>query len=272
VQGKFEDPKDWAAAARRLGYSAVALNLSMSSGEDAIRAYARAAEEAGLLIAEVGAWSNPISPNPEERKTAMEKCQDKLAVADLAGAKCCVNVSGSRGPRWAGPHEKNLTPETFEMIVECVRTIVDAVKPTRSYYTLEMMAWMYPDDVDSYLRLIKAIDRDRFAVHIDMVNIVCSPQRYYTNTALIREAFEALGPYVKSCHGKDINLQDQLTTHLDEIRPGLGYLDYDTYLREIEALGPDTPLMLEHLKSEEEYKLAADYVREMARKAGVAIR
>ena len=78
------------------------------------------------------------------------------------------------------------------MIVETIRSIIDAVKPTRTFFTLETMPWAYPDSPDTYLRLFKAIDRKQFAVHLDPVNLVCSPQRYYGNGAtdprVLREA------------------------------------------------------------------------------------
>ena len=51
---------------------------------------------------------------------------------------------------------------------------------------------------------------------------------------------------IKSCHAKDIALSEKLTTHLDEVRPGLGGLDYATFLRELDKLDPDTLLMIEH--------------------------
>ena len=73
-------------------------------------------------------------------------------MADEIGARCCVNIAGSRGAKWDGPHPADLTPETFDLIVQSVREIIDAVKPTRAFYTLETMPWMYPDSADSYLR------------------------------------------------------------------------------------------------------------------------
>jgi len=102
------------------------------------------------------------------------------------------------------------------------------------------------------------------------VNLVCSPQRYFASGQLIRDCFEKLGLYIKSCHAKDIILQEKLTTHLDEIRPGLGGLDYAAFLTELSKL-PNTPLMLEHLPNAEEYRLAAEYIRSVAKKAGFAL-
>jgi len=268
-----DDPDGWIAALGRYGYSAAYCPLDDVDDMDAVRAYAAAAEKAGVVIAEAGAFgNNPISPDEAVRKKGIETCGRKLALADRIGARCCVNVTGSRGERYSGPHEDNLTPETFDRIVASVREIIDAVKPTRTYYAVETMPFIYPDSPESYLQLLKAIDRERFAVHLDPVNLTSSPQRYYNSGVLLRECFEKLGPYIRSCHAKDIALIDRLTVHMDEVPPGLGGLDYRTFLQELNRLDPDTPLMLEHLPSEEEYALGAEYIRSVARDAGVVIR
>jgi sugar phosphate isomerase/epimerase len=266
---KYKDPAAWVAALKKLGYSAAYCPVGADASDDVVKAYEKAAKEANIIIAEVGAWSNPISPDEKTRKEALEKCRQQLHLADRIGARCCVNIAGSRGEKWDGPSEKNFTDETFDMIVETTRGIIDDVNPIRTYFTLETMPWAYPDSADSYLSLFKAIDRKQFAVHLDPVNLVCSPQRYYGNSDLIRECFAKLGPYIKSCHGKDILLQVKLTTHLDEVRPGLGGLDYATFLKEL-SKRPDVPLMLEHLPNAEEYRLAAEYVRSVGKKAGVS--
>ena len=199
------------------------------------------------------------------RKVALEKCIAGLQLADEIGAACCVNVSGSRNEEhWAGPHMENLTDETFDMVVESTRKIIDAVKPVNTWFTLEAMPWSFPYSADSYIRLIKAIDRERFAVHFDPVNIVTSPEVYFNNGAVIKDFFKKLGPTIKSCHAKDITLRDDnFTPHLTELRPGLGKLDYSVFLTELSKL-QDVPMMMEHLGTAEEYKQAADYIRSVA--------
>jgi len=264
----FHSPDEWVNAVKAAGYRAAFCPLEASADSAEIREYSRAATAADLVIAEVGAWSNPLSPDETERKQAQEKCQRQLNLADQIGARCCVNIAGSRGPKWDGPCALDLTAETFEMIVATVREIIDAVRPTRTFYTLETMPWMYPDSADSYLKLIQAIDRPAIAVHLDPVNLISSPQRYFHNRELLRECLIKLGPYLKSCHAKDILLREQLTVHLDEVRPGLGKLDYTYFLRALNQLDPDIPLMLEHLPDENEYRLAADYLRGVERQAG----
>src|SRR5262249_16871996 len=158
------------------------------------------------------------------RRAAIARCQAQLALADQIGARCCVNIAGSRGAQWDGPHPDNLSEETFAMIVDSVREIIDGVRPTRSFYALETMPWAFPDAPASSLRLLRAIDRPQCAVHLDPVNLVSSPQRFYDTAALLRECFATLGPFIRSCHAKDIALAGRLTVHLEEVRPGLGGL------------------------------------------------
>lgn len=260
-------PAEWVAAHQQAGYRAAYWpNVPAEQEQE----YVQAAAAADLLIAEVGAWSNPLSPDAETRTTAIAWCQHQLAVADRVGAHCCVNIAGSIGEKWDGPSAADLTEATFQQIVTTVREIIDAVQPTRTYYTLETMPWMYPDTVDSYQALIRAIDREHFAVHFDPVNLINCPQRYFQNADLLRDALTRLGPRLRSCHAKDILLGTHLTVHLDEVVPGDGALDYATFLTALNTLNPDTPLMLEHL-AEEDYPRAAAYVRGVAAQVGVAL-
>jgi sugar phosphate isomerase/epimerase len=271
VFSSLADPQEWVTSLKSNAYRAAYCPLDASASQADIQAYADAARQADIVIAEVGAWSNPLSPDRQVSQDALEHCQRQLALADEIGALCCVNIAGSCGQRWDGPHPDNLTRKTFDRIVETARKIIDAVHPVRAFFTLETMPWMYPDSVDSYLDLLHAIDRKQFAVHLDPVNLICSPQRYFANGALLRECFQKLGPYIKSCHAKDILLSEDLTTHLAEVLPGSGYLDYRVYLTELNHLSPDTPLMCEHLANEVEYQQAAAYIRSAAAEIGIAL-
>ena len=267
VFANYNSPDEWIKELQNLGYRAAYCPVGTSADLYEIRAFKEAAVKGDIIISEVGTWSNPISPDEQERKAALDKCIIGLQLADEIGAACCVNISGSRNKEhWAGPHMENLSDETFDMVVESTRKIIDAVKPSQTWFTLEAMPWAFPYSADSYIRLLKAIDRERFAVHLDPVNMVVSPEIYFRNGDMIRECFKKLGQHIKSCHAKDIIIREDIyTPHLDELRPGLGKLDYSVYLKELSKL-KDVPLMMEHLKTPEEYTLAAEYIRTTAKK------
>lgn len=157
------------------------------------------------------------------------------------------------------------------MIVETTRKIIDEVRPTRSVFALEPMPWIFPDSPANYLRLIRAIDRRGFGVHLDPVNMINSPSLFFDNAALLRECFHLLGEHIRCCHAKDIKIGEGVTVQFDEVRPGLGALDYNTFLREINKLGADIPVLLEHLPNAEEYRLAANHIRSVATQEGICL-
>jgi sugar phosphate isomerase/epimerase len=251
------------------GFRAAYWPLGDDADADTVRAYADAASSADIVIAEIGAWSNPLSPDEPTRAAALELCKRRLELADRVGARCCVNIAGSRADTWDAPHPENLSRETFALIVDTVREIVDAVAPRRTFYSLEPMPWSLPDSPDSYLELIGAIERPQFAVHLDPVNLVNSPAKFYDNAGLLRDCFAKLGPHIKSCHAKDITLANELTVHLAEAIPGQGALDYRVLLTEMDRLDPDTPILVEHLSEEREYAAAAAHIRSVAESLGL---
>jgi len=268
VPGKFDDPAQWVKAVKSLRYGAAVCPVQPGAPSELIRSFSAEAKKNNILISEVGVWNNMLDPDKNTSEAAIKKNILSLQLADEIGACCCVNISGAKGEIWDGPYPGNYTKETFDQIVENVRYIIDQVKPKNTFYSLEPMPYMLPDSPDSYLELVRAINRDRFAVHLDPVNMISSPQRYFNNAAFLTECFAKLGLYIKSVHAKDITIMPELTVHLEERRPGLGSLDYAVFLREMSRL-KDVPMMMEHLDKQEDYLLAAQYIRKIGTETGV---
>lgn len=268
---KSDDPRELAREHRRLGYSAAYCPAKADLKDTAgIQGIERAFAAENVVIAEVGAWVNMLDPDSGKRAKNIQYVTDRLALADAVGARCCVDIAGSYNPTvWYGPDPKNLSKEFFDATVENCRKLIDTVKPKRTRFTVEMMGWAIPDGPDNYLRLIKAVDRKAFAVHMDVCNGINCPVRFYQNAAFIRECFEKLGPWIVSCHAKDLAWITELNVHFQEVIPGRGKLDYATYLRSVASLPVDVPLMLEHLKTADEYAEGANYIRKVAVQAGV---
>jgi sugar phosphate isomerase/epimerase len=265
-----DDPYAFARAHRTFGYAAAYVPVSLI-GTDAptLAEWEKAFAEQDVTLAEVGIWRNLIDPDPEKRKAELDFAAQCLALADAVGARCAVSFIGSFAPGTRhGLDARNLGPQAIEAAVETVRYVIDTVQPKRARFALEMMQATVPDSADSYLELIRAVDRPAFAAHLDPVNLVMTPRTYFDTGALIRECFGRLGPWIVSCHAKDIRLGEDAALHLDEVQIGEGNLDYRAYLTELSRL-PDVPLMLEHLKTEE-YALARDRIFGFGEAAGIA--
>lgn len=209
------------------------------------------------MIAEVGIWRNTCSDDEAIRKENIATAKAKLHLADKLGARCAVNIVGERTRRGGAD---DLTKDAFDRAVSVVREILDDVQPLRTYYCLETMPYMLPDSVEMYVKLLKAINRERFGVHCDPANFMNSPRNYHNNKQIIQQFFKELGPHIRSCHAKDILMDSTLLVRFHEVMPGQGTLDYATFIREINRLNPDLPLLIEHLNTDAEYREAAAYL------------
>jgi sugar phosphate isomerase/epimerase len=258
----FSSPEEWVTILQSKGYTAAYAPFRVPPGgtfpgDEEVWAYRSAAEAADIVIAEVGAWGrNCLSEDEEERRRAVGESIKLLEIAETLGARCLVNSAG-----WRPTGADNFSEATFRLIVETVQTIVDAVNPARTKFTLELVPSVFPYSCDSYLELLQAVDREGFGVHFDLTNIIVTPYLCYHSDELIRECMVKLGPFIRSCHAKDVSVSKGMVVHINEIRPGLGSLDYPALIEALNRLDPDMPLMMEHLSSNEDYNLAAAYIR-----------
>jgi len=268
---KSDDPRELAREHRRLGYSAAYCPEAKVQDTARVREIEKAFAAENVVIAEVGAWVNMLDPDAGKRAKNMHYVMERLALAEAVGARCCPDIAGSYNPTvWYGPHPKNLSQEFFDATVENCRHVIDEVKPTRTKFTIEMMGWSLPDGPDAYLKLIQAVDRKGFAVHMDVCNGINSPVKFYRSGEFISECFRKLGPWIVSCHAKDLQWITELNVHFLEVVPGRGEVDYRTYLTELSKLPVDAPLMLEHLKTAEEYDEGKRYIMKVAGELGLA--
>jgi sugar phosphate isomerase/epimerase len=268
---KSDDPAALAREHRRLGYSAAYCpQIATLKKPELIQAIQKAYAAENVVIAEVGAWKNMLDPDSEKRRDNLAYVTERCALAEAVSARCCVDIAGSYNPdSWYGPNPKNLSKEFFDATVANCRHVIDSVKPTRTRFTIEMMGWNIPDGPDSYLQLIKAVDRKAFGVHLDVCNGINSPRRFYDNKAYIEECFQKLGPWIISCHAKDLQWVVELNVHFLEVIPGRGQVDYKAYLQGLSKLEQDAPLMLEHLKTAAEYDEGRNYIQKVAEGCGV---
>ena len=270
VFGAPQDPEELALAHRKLGYRAAYCPGVGLGDKDRIRDIAAAFAKHDVLIAEVGRWCNLLEADDAKRAANLKTVTEGLALAEAVGARCCVDIAGSYSPTaWHGPHPDNLSPRFFDAIVENARKIIDAVKPKRAKFSYEMMGWALPDSADSYVKLVTAVDRAGFGVHLDPCNAINCPKLFYNTTALLNECFDKLGPWIASCHAKDLTWDIEMSIHFREVCIGTGTLDYTTYLKRLAALPGDVPLMIEHMKDAAEYTKCREHLFDLGRKIGV---
>ena len=258
---KHDTPEEWAKNQTDLGCRAVVFPVQSDEPEEKVIAYKEAAEKAGLTIAEVGIWRNALAKDPDERRKNMDYCVEQLRLADFLGARCAVNVAGAFGPVWDGGYRENFTKEAWDATVAMVREIIDRADVKNTYFTLEPMPWMIPTGPGEYVRLLEAVERDRFAVHMDVINMINSADRYFHPEEFVDECADLLAGKIRSCHIKDVHLDSRYTLRLEECGPGDGEFPLKYYVTKMNGTDPDMPVILEHLNSDEDYLKYLAYLK-----------
>lgn len=254
--------EEWVKANKELGLKTVVFPLNSREEDSRIDEYAKAAGDAGISIAEVGIWCNAIDANPQAEKENLKYSIDQLALADRIGARCCVNVVGAySGSRWDGPTADNFSKEAWNKSVKMIQMVIDEVKPTNTFFTIEPMPWMIPTGPEEYLNLIEDVARDRFAVHMDIINMINCPERYFFPEEFVDKCFDLLKGKIKSCHLKDVNLLGDFTFQLKECACGEGTFPLEKYIAAASMEDPDMPMIIEHLSGDNAYRESVDYVK-----------
>ncbi len=257
-------PEDWAQKQEALGCRAVVFPLNCEEDPDRIEAYAEAAREHDLMIAEVGIWRNPLSPKAEEAEQNLRYCVDQLKLADRLGARCCVNIAGAFGEIWDGYYRENFGPVAMQKTVDCIREILEKADPKQTCFTIEPMPWMIPTGPEQYLELIDRVGHPQFGVHMDLINMINSAERYFEPEAFADHVFDLLAPQIRSCHIKDVHLAQEFTFRLEECAPGQGEFPLRYYMEKAHAADPEMPVILEHLNRDEDYIKYFEVIREEA--------
>lgn len=274
VSGLWRTPQEWEKLLKASRFRAVTAPFDCHTDKETIKEYCDIAKRCGAVIAEIGVWKNLLDPDAEAAQRNLDYAKGQLALAEEWNIPCCVNIAGTPSSiGWDAADKSNFTPEVYEKTVALIREIIDFVRPARAFYCIEPMPWMVPDGPDEYLQLIRDVDREQFAAHMDFVNMISCPRRALAPEAFIEECFQKLAPYIKSTHLKDTRMDPvRLTAVMEECSPGEGTLDFAEVLRIMDKYLPaDAPVLLEHMSTFEEYARAFEVVAAQAEKANVKI-
>lgn len=233
--------------------------------------FVKAFAEADIWLAEYPGYGiNILDTEPAVRQKNIDEICSRLEKADIMGTRCCVIHGGSvETGKWGTANPENMSEASFEESVKIIQSIIDKVKPGTTKLVLETESYLFPDSPENYKRFIDAVDKSEFAVHLDPVNITCSPRLVYFNDDFLKNCFNILGPWIVSCHAKDFNMVPVWpTVKIDETFIGDGVLNYQVYLNEISKLSVQPTLMIEHLNASQ-LEVGLKFIFAEADKAGI---
>jgi len=272
--GAHGDPHIIAKACKLKGYTAAYVPHAEVNDKERLKEIREAFKSEDIMLAESGYWENITDTDETTRKHHMECLTNCLYIAEEVGARCAVDIFGSyvHGNGNSQFVAKNFSDDAFADAVDIARALIDTVKPKTAHFAYEIFPFNVVDSPEMIEKLIKAVDRRQFGVHLDLCNLINSPRAYFSSGDIIRDCVKRFGDRIVAAHVKDIKLREPaITVILEEVVAGTGGIDMRSFIREIHKLPQGIPFMMEHLSSEAEYDRAAAYIKKCAKEENIII-
>lgn len=218
-----------------------------------------------------GYWQRLIDPDEGRRRQAVRTLQEALRVAGDLGARGIDTGPGSMsatGP-W-NPHPDNWSPKSREQLVRSLRECAKAAEDHNVFLSMEGHQLVTLEDAEVTKEVLDAVGSRFVRCDFDPVNWITLKTVFHTGPA-VEAMMDALGPHIVSAHAKDIVIEDRLTLHLETVAAGRGLLDYRTFLRRMEALDPDYPVIVE-AAGEKDLPEVGAFLRRIAEELGIQVR
>jgi len=231
-----------------------------------------ALKENDVKVFEVGGYVNMLHPDTSTRQKFLKRLAVCIEEAEQLNCPMVGTISGSCDdhPYGINVHPDNWTKWTWKRLVDGVRQVLKDTSGSEVVLGMEAQVTTNLDGPIAHKRLMDDVGDKRCAVNLDPVNMV-SLANYYHTTELIEECFDMLGETIYGCHAKDSYIwPDKQTVHVQEVCPGRGVVDYETYLACISRMKWPRTLKVEHIP-DEQYPEANNYIRKIAAKVGVKV-
>ncbi|MFC1694310.1 sugar phosphate isomerase/epimerase family protein, partial [Candidatus Latescibacterota bacterium] len=275
-----ESPEEMIKRKREAGYTAVkgARHPGGNMGEpwhsltDSERLEViKACKKYDVVVYEVGGYTNLIHPETARRQINLKRLAHCIEVAESVNCPMVGTISGSCDPvNFFNVHPENWTLNTWKLLVASIRQVLRDTSGMKAALGIEAQVTTNVDSPQAHRRLMDDVGDTRCAVNLDPVNMI-SLSNYYHTTELINECFDLLGESILGCHAKDTYIwPDRQTVHVQEVCPGKGVLDFETYLVRMSRLKWPRALESEHIEPEE-YSEARTYIEKVAAKNGIKI-
>jgi len=247
-----------------------------SISDSELRELKEALKQHDVNIFEVGGYRNLVHPDESVRQEYIKRIVFTIEVAEKLGCPMVGTIAGTRntiGSEFVdnyNPHPDNWMMETWNLLIDSINTILKDTAGMKAVIGIEAQITTIQDTPLSHKRLMEDVGSERLKVNLDPTNM-SHFYNYFHSTELINECFDLCGENIMGCHAKDrYILPHSQTVHVEEVCPGRGTLDYETYLIRMSWMKWPRALSVEHFP-EDQNPEAFTYIRKVAGKVGVKV-
>lgn len=277
--------EDTARRARTHGFDCVQLNLEfqdwrfepgVTTPEDCHR-IRDTFHRHGLAIAAIAGYVNPVAPVPAKRRANMDRLTAILRLARDLGSPGVATESGTLHPDddWA-PHPMNDTPAARDMLADALRQLTARAEEAGATLLLEPGVGNLIDTPVKARQILRTIDSPALGLVADPANFI-DGNNIDDAAAVLGGMYGTLGEGMILAHAKDFRRLDheQRERHhhpsdpalyggVEYPAPGLGDMDYDSYLRWLAKIPTAPPLIIEHINEADVPRAKAFIDRKLA--------
>ena len=256
--------------------SVTRLETWQNATESMISELRAALKEHDVEIFEVGGYRNILHTEESVRQENLNYLARCIEIADRIGCRMVGTITGSRNPegnKWSdnyAVHPDNWTLETWKLTVSGLKQILKDTAGMKAVLGLEAQITTNLDGPVAHRNLMEDVGDPRCKVNLDPANMIHLANHFHT-TELLNQCFDLLGENIYGCHAKDSYVVPHTqTVYVQEVCPGRGSVDYETYLARLSRLKWSRALLPEHFPSDQNPEAYA-YIRKVAAKVGVKI-
>lgn len=199
-----------------------------------------------------GYWQPLLHSDEGVRSRAARTLGEALRVAGALGASCVDTGPGSMHPgepanphasAWY-PHPANWGELAESQLVKSLKEAIPAAEEHGVAIHLEGHQLATLRNAEVMAAVIDAVDSPMVKCDLDPANWI-TLDTVFDTTPAVERMFEVLGNRIGSAHAKDVEIENRLAVHIENVPAGDGRLDFRTFIKGLELLGPDTYLIIE---------------------------
>jgi sugar phosphate isomerase/epimerase len=240
-------------AVRACGLSCVQFNMSSAGlpplpdeiAPSLITRIHEASLSRDIEIIAVSGTYNMIHPDPQVQQTGLRRLRTLAAACQGLGTSVITLCTGTRDPadmwHW---HPENASSQAWSDLLRAMEAALHIAEEEQVTLAFEPERANVVSTAALGHALLAAMQSPRLKVVIDPANLIV-PGNERQMSQILEEAFDLLGEHIVIAHAKDRGADDTFRA------AGEGILDYDHYLRLLQASAFTGPLILHGLAEEQ---------------------
>lgn len=197
---------------------------------------------AGKSVPLIGAYFNPVHPDPQKTETGIAVFKDYLKQARAFGGSIVGSETGSyHGDKWIY-HPMNRTEEAYSRVERVFSELCGYAEDCGVQVGMEGAFGHVCWNVKTLAEVVRRIGADNIRIIFDLYNYL-DPSNIGSMYDILQEGLQTFGSRICVFHIKDCTVQPDGT--LRQCGVGQGMFDYARIIPEIRKVCPDAALVLE---------------------------